>query len=92
MFEGDLIVFESDSDDDDYGQMFTVHLSNVELNEQLSTTLESIASSNSKDRISHFVKYPIYYNYLVIRLELRNVLQFSGQTATKPDKVNIFAV
>ena len=61
--------------------MFTVHLSNVELNEQLSTTLESIASNNSKDRISRFIQLSNLLLLFGNRLddnELRNVLKTVG--------------
>ena len=85
---GDLIVFESDSDDD-YEQTFTTHLSKVELNEQLSTTLESIISSNSnKDRISHFIKLSNLLQLFGNRLEdnqLRNVLKTVGINVTYDD-------
>ena len=70
MFEGDLIVFESDSDNndgddyEDYGQTFTAHLSKVELNEQLSTTLESIASSRTESVT--LLNYPTCCYYFII--------------------------
>src|SRR6185369_3988545 len=85
VFEGDLIVFESDSDDEDYEQMFTTHLSKVELNEQLSTTLESIASN---DRISHLIKLSNLLLLFGNRLEdrqLRNVLKTIGINVTYDD-------
>src|SRR6185436_8191569 len=68
---------------DDYGQMFPAHLGKVELNEQLSTTLESIVSNNinSKDRISHFIKLSNLLLLFGNRLEdnqLRNVLKTVG--------------
>ena len=86
----DFIVFESDSDndDDDYGQTFTTHLSKVELNEQLSTTLESIISSNSKNRISHFIKLSNLLLLFGNRLgdnQLRNVLRTVGINVTYDD-------
>ena len=89
MFEGDLIVFESDSDSndgDDYGQMFTAHLSKVELNEQLSTTLESIVNSN--DRINHLIKLSNLLLLFGNRLDdnqLRNVLKTIGINVTYDD-------
>jgi len=80
--EGDLIVFESDSDnndyddDKDYKQMFTANLSNVELNTQLTTTLESIV--NGKDRASHLIKLSNLLLSFGTKLEddqLRNALE-----------------
>ena len=75
--EKDLIIFESDSDNDD--DDFREHLSKVELNEQLSTTLESI--DNSNDKISHFIKLSNLLLSFGNRFEgnqLRNVLETIG--------------
>jgi len=89
--EGDLIVFESDSDDDDgddYDQIFTTatHLGKAELNKQLLTTLESIVNNN--DRVSHLSKLSNLLLLFGNRLEsnqLRNVLETIGINVTYKD-------
>ena len=84
MSEIDLIVFESDSDnndyddDEDYKQMFTANLSNVELNTQLTTALELIVNENDSNRASHLIKLSNLLLSFGTKLEddqLRNALE-----------------
>ena len=82
----DLIVFESDSDNDDYDddeedykQMVTANLSNVELNIQLTTALELIVNEN--DRASHLIKLSNLLLSFSTKLEdkqLKNALETIG--------------
>src|SRR6185436_3125310 len=66
--------------------MFTAHLGKVGLNEQLSTTLESIVNNN--DRISHLIKLSNLLLLFGNRLEgnqLRHVLETIGINVTYKD-------